>query len=107
LLAPSGAFLVVLTVGANDIGSSTAQRDFGALIDTVKPLSARSPVAVAVADARTNAAFGAAAAARGVRFVDPQLPPGSRMADGKHFTATGYKTWLPALETAISKECNT
>ncbi|WP_426433696.1 SGNH/GDSL hydrolase family protein [Bradyrhizobium genosp. P] len=106
LLGGNGAFLVVLTVGANDIGSSAAQRDFGDLIDTVKLVSTRPPMAVAVADAQTNAAIGAAAATRGVRFVDPQLPSGSKMSDGKHFTAEGYKTWLPALEAAISKECN-
>ncbi|VIO72724.1 hypothetical protein CI1B_43700 [Bradyrhizobium ivorense] len=101
------AFLVALTVGANDIGSSTAQRDFGELIDTVKTLSTRPPVVAAVADALTNAAIGAAAAARAVQFVDPELPSGSKMTDSKHFTATGYKTWLPALEAAISKECGT
>ncbi|VIO68230.1 hypothetical protein CI1B_20170 [Bradyrhizobium ivorense] len=27
------------------------------------------------------------------------------MTDGKHFNAKGYKAWVPALETAISKEC--
>ncbi|VIO68231.1 hypothetical protein CI1B_20180 [Bradyrhizobium ivorense] len=58
LLGPKGAFLVALTVGANDVGSATVQRDFAELIDMVKPLSTRPPVVAAVADARTNAAIG-------------------------------------------------
>ena len=105
LLKRNSAFLVALTVGANDIGSPTAQRDFGELIETVKPLSTRPLVAVAAADEQTNQAIGAAATAHGVRFVAPPLPTGSKMPDGKHYTLQGYSIWVPALEAVISKEC--
>ncbi|MGF6433465.1 SGNH/GDSL hydrolase family protein [Bradyrhizobium elkanii] len=106
VLQDQGAFLLVLAVGANDAGSPTAQRDFTDLIETVKPLSTRPLVVIAVAaDERTNRAIEAAAVARGVRFIDPHLPPGAKMADGIHFTAAAYKAWVPALEAAISAEC--
>ncbi|MCS3449424.1 MULTISPECIES: SGNH/GDSL hydrolase family protein [Bradyrhizobium] len=106
VLQDQGAFLLVLAVGANDAGSPTAQRDFTDLIDAVKPLSTRPLVVIAVAaDERTNRAIEAAAVARGVRFIDPHLPSGAKMADGIHFTAAAYKAWVPALEAAISAEC--
>ncbi|MTV13064.1 SGNH/GDSL hydrolase family protein [Bradyrhizobium elkanii] len=106
VLQDQSAFLLVLAVGANDAGSPTAQRDFADLIEAVKPLSTRPLVVIAVAaDERTNRAIEAAAVARGVRFIDPHLPPGAKMADGIHFTAAAYKAWVPALEAAISAEC--
>lgn len=106
LLEEQGAFLLVLAVGANDAGSPTAQRDFVDLVETVKRLSTRPLVAIAVAaDEATNRAIEAAAVARGIRFADPHLPPGAKMPDGIHFTAAAYRAWVPALEAAISAEC--
>lgn len=106
LLHDQGAFLLVLAVGANDAGSSTAQRDFADLIETVKPLSTRPLVAIAVAaDTATNQAIEAAAVAGGIRFIDPHLPPRAKMPDGIHFTAAAYRAWVPALDAAISAEC--
>ena len=106
LLEDQGAFLLVLAVGANDAGSPTAQRDFADLIDAARPLSTRPLVAIAVAaDGATNQAIEAAAVARGIRFIDPHLPSGTKMLDGIHFTAAAYQAWVPALEAAISAEC--
>ena len=106
VLDERGAFLVVLTVGANDAASPRAREDFAALIEATKPLSARPLVAATASpNAQTNREIGAAAAAAGVHFVDPELPPGSKMADGIHYTARGYSAWLPAIEAAIAKEC--
>jgi len=63
VLGERGAFLVALTVGANDIGSASTQSDFVALIDAVKPLSQRPVVAVAVtSDEATNREIAAARA---------------------------------------------
>ncbi|MGF6309084.1 lysophospholipase L1-like esterase [Bradyrhizobium sp. i1.8.4] len=106
LLDDQDAFLLVLAVGANDAGSPKAQRDFADLVETVKPLSMRPLVAIAVAaDAVTNQAIEASAVAGGIRLIDPLLPPGAKMPDGIHFTAAGYGAWVPALEAAISAEC--
>ncbi|KRR21918.1 SGNH/GDSL hydrolase family protein [Bradyrhizobium retamae] len=101
-----GAFIVALAVGANDAGSQTARQDFSELIEAVKPLSAKPLVAIsAAADQQTNRQIGAAATASGVLFVDPHLPPGSKMTDGIHYTAAAYGAWVPALETAIARVC--
>jgi lysophospholipase L1-like esterase len=101
-----GAFLIALAVGANDAGSPSARQDFAELIEVVRPLSARPLVAIsAAADAQTNQQIGAAATASGVQFVDPQLPPGSKMTDRIHFTKAAYGAWIPALEAAITKVC--
>ncbi|WP_225669184.1 SGNH/GDSL hydrolase family protein [Bradyrhizobium hereditatis] len=99
-----GAFMVALAIGANDAGSQTARQDFAELIEAVKPLSARPLVAISTApDAQTSQQIGEAAS--GVLFVDPLLPPGSKMPDGIHFTAAAYSAWVPALEAAIAKLC--
>ncbi|QPF83918.1 SGNH/GDSL hydrolase family protein [Bradyrhizobium genosp. L] len=108
LVNAHGAYLIALTIGANDVGSRTVQRDFADLIETARPLSARPLVAVAVApDTQTNRKIGEAATAAGLQFVVPQLPLGSKMPDGIHFTAEAYKVWIPAIEAAISKQCAT
>ena len=101
-----GAFLVALAIGANDEGSARAGLDFAELIEAVKPLSTKPPVAISTApSAQIGQQIGEAAAAAGIRFARPELPPGARMADGKHLTAAGYRAWMPALEAAIAKEC--
>ncbi len=108
VLGERGAFLIALAVGANDVGSPSAQSDFTTLIDVVKPLSKRPLVALAVtSDVATNRAIAAAAAGRGVGFVAPQLPAtaDSMMPDGVHYRAAAYNSWIPALEDAITKMC--
>ncbi|MBR0814929.1 hypothetical protein JQ544_25595 [Bradyrhizobium diazoefficiens] len=107
ILGERSAYLVALSVGANDVGSTTVQKDFGALIDAVRTLSALTPVAVSVtSDAPTNRGIAAAATARGVRFVAPEIPAGSMMTDNIHYLSSGYRVWVPALEAAIVKECS-
>jgi len=108
VLGERGAFLVALTVGANDIGSASAQSDFVALIDAVKPLSQRPLVAVAVtSDEATNREIAAATAARGVAFVRPRIPAtaDSMMPDKVHYRAAAYSSWIPALKAAITQKC--
>jgi lysophospholipase L1-like esterase len=101
-----GAFMVVLAIGANDAGSQSARQDFAELIEAVRPLSTKRLIAVSTtSDPQTNQQIAAAAAAGGVPFVDPPLPPGSKMADGIHYTAAAYRAWVPAVEAAMTKEC--
>jgi hypothetical protein len=107
LLGKRTAYLVALTVGANDVGSATVKRDFGALIDAVKPLATLPPVVVSVtSDAVTNREIAAAATARNIKFLAPQVPSGSMMADNIHYLPSGYRVWVPALENAIRKGCS-
>ncbi|MCK1285427.1 SGNH/GDSL hydrolase family protein [Bradyrhizobium sp. 44] len=107
VIGERGAYLVALALGANDVGSSSVRSDFTALIDAVKPLAKRPPVALAVtSDPATSREIAAAAAARGIDFVTPVLPRGSLMSDYIHYRAAAYEVWVPALEAAITKECS-
>ena len=58
-------------------------------------------------DAATNREIAAAAAARGVAFVEPQLPAtaDAMMPDKVHYRAAAYRFWIPALKEAITQKC--
>lgn len=97
--------LIVVALGANDIGSSTMQRDYVSLLSELKKLSPRLlAVGVTPLDGSDlmNAQIKAAAGSVGVHFVEMSLSEGTRLPDRIHLNAAGYRQWTPALVAAIS-----
>jgi lysophospholipase L1-like esterase len=105
LLADHSPFLIVIALGANDVGSSRAGADYKRLVDALRHFSTRL-VGVSVApDAGTTAQIRKAAADSKILFVEPDLPSSSRF-DGIHLNAAGYAQWTPAVMKAIFSECS-
>lgn len=96
--------LIVVALGANDAKSATVQRDYAELLSRLKKLAPRL-LAVAVAGGTNliNAQIRAAADSEDVQFVQPAIPAGSMLPDRIHLNAAGYRAWLPAVLTAISR----
>ena len=94
-------FLIVSALGANDIGSASAGRNYSELLKTLISLSPRVVSVSDVTDDATNAQIRAAASTAEIPYIEPQLPPGSMMKDGIHFTGAAYRVWVPAIEEAI------
>ncbi|WMT72535.1 SGNH/GDSL hydrolase family protein [Bradyrhizobium sp. Ash2021] len=105
LMDGSTPSLIIVALGANDVGSTTAQRDYADLLSELKKLSSKLlVVAVTPLDGadQVNAQIKAAAQSEGVPFVESLLPAGSTF-DGIHLTAAGYKVWTPAILRAATK----
>ncbi|MET4187619.1 lysophospholipase L1-like esterase [Bradyrhizobium sp. JR1.7] len=104
LFANRTPFLIALALGANDIGSKSAGRDFS---DLLRIAAKRSPRLVSISvtsDGETSQQISLAAIAAEAPYIEPQLPPGSKMTDGIHYTAAAYARWIPALESLIAAE---
>jgi hypothetical protein len=99
--------LCAIALGANDVGSSLARLDYAALLLRLKTLCP-SILAFAVTPMNgsdmINTQIRAAALDADVPFVEMPLPDGSTLADHIHLNTFGYRTWIPALVAAISKQ---
>ena len=106
LLQDSSPSLIVIALGANDAGSNSVQRDYTALLSTLKKLTPRLLViAVTPMDGSDliNAQIKTVADSEGVQFVEMPVPKGSMLPDRIHLTTAGYRKWTPALVAAISE----
>lgn len=105
LLSARSPFMVIVVIGGNDIGSITVERDYSDLLRVLTTLSPRVLAASPAINREMDGRMSLAAIAHKVLYLQPPLPPDSKMADGIHFTNAAYRAWLPVLETAIVKEC--
>jgi lysophospholipase L1-like esterase len=100
LLDGSKPHLIVVALGANDIGSTSVETAYAALLSQLKQISPRL-LAVAVTPMtraqEVNAAIKAAAQREKVEFIEPAYPEGIVMEDGTHLKSAGYKIWLPSI----------
>jgi lysophospholipase L1-like esterase len=97
--------LVVVALGANDIGSGTVKQDYAALLSNIKKLAPRLlaiGVAGPVGSDLINQQIKEAAAAAGVQFVDVKLPASSTLSDYTHLNAIGRRIWTQAVVAAIA-----
>lgn len=95
--------LVVVALGANDAGSLTVQRDYSALVSKLgklAPILIAMP-AVGLGAAEVNGAIDAALEGEKVSLVEVTIKDGF-LKDGIHLSATGYKTWTPAIVASVS-----
>jgi lysophospholipase L1-like esterase len=97
--------LLVIALGANDIGSSTAKQDYSRLLSMMTKLAPRV-LAIGVAGPAgsdlINAQIKGAATLAGVPFIEIKLPEGSLLPDHTHLNSTGYRKWVPELVSAVS-----
>jgi lysophospholipase L1-like esterase len=97
--------LLVVALGANDIGSDRAKQDYAELLSNIKTLAPRL-LAIGVAgpagSGLINVQIKDAATLAGVAFIEIKLPQGSLLPDHMHLNGTGYQKWIPALVAAIS-----
>lgn len=95
--------IIVVALGANDIGSSAVTHDYSELLAR---LSAFTPNITAISDTSDHGVVmqqRTASAAAGVPFHDVTVT--GLMSDGIHFTRAGYAQWLPVLNEAIAAAC--
>jgi lysophospholipase L1-like esterase len=95
--------LLVVALGANDIGSGTAKQDYTELLSNIKaPRVLAIGVAGPAGSDLINAQIKEAATLAGVSFVEIKLPEHSLLSDHMHLNGSGYQKWIPALVAAIS-----
>jgi hypothetical protein len=105
LFISSRPFLIVSALGANDIGSNHADHDYADLLRVLSKFSQRIVSVSVTSDIEINQQILSAATDAKIPYVSPQLPPGSKMPDSIHYTAAAYRAWIPAVQSAILKEC--
>jgi len=105
LLADSKPFLVAIALGANDIGSSSIDKNYSDLIKIVRRISPRLLTISDSSDEKTNKEIRNTALDAGLIYIEPEIAPSSKMADGIHYTGAAYHVWISALEAAIAKKC--
>jgi len=93
---------IVITLGANDVGTSTSEKDFADLLKRAKGLTPRVVWISDTDDVEVGRNITKATAAVGAPYIAPAIPAGSKMTDGIHFRRAGYDIWMPALESAIT-----
>jgi GDSL-like Lipase/Acylhydrolase family len=97
--------LVVVTLGANDIGSGTVKQDYAKLLSNMKKLAPQL-LAIGVAGPAgsdlINSQIKDAAILANVPFIEIKLPQGSLLPDHMHLNGRGYQDWIPKLVSAIS-----
>lgn len=98
-------YLVVLALGANNIGSKTSGRDFAELLKSTAKVSPRVVSIAVTSDATIDREISAAAASAEVPYINPQIDPALKMDDHTHYTGAAYRIWLPALEAAVNAQC--
>jgi hypothetical protein len=98
-------FLMVLAFGANDVGATVIEQNYSELIRIAKRLSPRVVLISDTADLATENGIKRAAVAAELPYVNPTIPAALKMTDAIHYTSAAYRVWLPALETAVTKEC--
>jgi lysophospholipase L1-like esterase len=98
-------FMVVSALGANDVGSGVAGRDYAELLRTLGKSSTRLLSVSDTSDLETAKQIAFAATSADVPYIDPQLPVGSKLADGIHYSAAAYRIWIPAVQAEIEKQC--
>jgi lysophospholipase L1-like esterase len=94
-------YAVAIALGANDIGSSNLRADANELIAVIKTFTPRIVVSSTATDQATSSQIREAAEGSGVRFVEADIPETLKMKDGVHFTAAGYRVWLPQITSAV------
>jgi hypothetical protein len=98
-------YLIVSALGGNDIGGSSAGRHYRDLLSALDQISEKLVAVSVISDVDTNQRIAAAAAAHDVSFFDIPVRDDLKMTDRVHFTAAGYRVWLPAVEAAIRQAC--
>ena len=95
--------LIVIALGTNNDADSI-RSSYPRLLGVLKEKSARL-LAVGVTPqagaAAKNMALKQAADRAGVRFIEVSMPEGGTLSDRIHLSDAGYRTWTPAIATAI------
>lgn len=97
--------MVVIALGANDVGSTSETRDLGNLLRAAMNLSARVISIAVTSDAEIDRQISGAAASAEVPYIVPPIDPSLKMSDGIHYTGAAYRIWVPALEAAVNAQC--
>lgn len=105
LLSDSSPFMIVIALGANDIGSQNVEENYSELARIAAKFSQRLLLFSDTPDANTNRQIRSAAVAAGLSYIDTPLPVDAKMADGIHYNGAAYRVWIPALQDAILKGC--
>jgi lysophospholipase L1-like esterase len=95
--------LIVVALGANDVGSSALTRDFTALLSSLSELTPRIVAVSDTSDEGVLAEQRAATTAAHVPFSEVRVT--GLMSDRIHFTRGGYSEWMPAVLQAVSTAC--
>jgi lysophospholipase L1-like esterase len=95
--------LIVVALGANDVGSSALTRDFTSLLSSLSELTQRIVAISNTPDESVLAQQRAATTAAHVPFSEVRVT--GLMSDRIHFTREGYGEWIPAMLRAISTAC--
>jgi hypothetical protein len=98
-----GPHLIVVALGANDVGSGSLTRDFSALLSQLSGLAPRIIAVSNTADEGVLAQQRAATAAMHVPFYEIKVT--GLMADHIHYTHEGYAEWVPVIFRAVSSAC--
>jgi hypothetical protein len=93
--------ILVVALGANDVGSSVVTRDYTALLVRLKRLAPRLISIAAPNAALVNEGIKAAATIEGVEFVDIPLPRDSTLSDHIHLTREASHAWVAGMAAAI------
>jgi lysophospholipase L1-like esterase len=93
------ASLIVLAIGANDVGSST---DYPELLLQLKRYTSRLLVIPSTSDEAVVTQIEAACRHHGVEFVPLNIRDDGRLPDGIHLNMRGYRIWMEALAGHIS-----
>lgn len=95
----TGASLIMVLAGSNDIGSATFDLDYSQLLAALKP----NVVAIAATVSKsTNDQISLSAKRLMVRSISPQF---NEYSDAIHPTASAYRSWRRQIVEMISREC--
>jgi hypothetical protein len=96
-------YLVVVALGANDVGSGSLTRDFSSLLSQV---SASTEKILAVSDtADKDVVSQQRSASDAMRVPFQEIKVTDLLSDGIHFSHEGYRQWVPAVFQAVSARC--
>jgi lysophospholipase L1-like esterase len=104
LISEAHPSLIVVALGANDVGSSAIKQDYAALLSGFRKMTPKLLAVGVVGPSGSdsvNAQIKEVAEKAGVQFVAVSLPERSTLPGDIHLNASGSKVWVSAVTTAI------
>jgi hypothetical protein len=93
-------YLVIVALGANDVGSKNLTQDYAALLTQLASVSPKAIAVAVTSDETVLSQERAAAAEHSLVLLETKVT--GLLSDRVHFGATGYRQWLPPVMEAVT-----
>ena len=95
------ASLIIIAIGANDVGSSPSVDDYSELLRRLKRYAPRLLVLPSTPNEDVTKKLRAACAQNSVDLIEWGIPDDGKLPDGIHLNKRGYRIWLEAVRSYI------